>query len=446
MAEEKYIAIKRAAQGALLKLSGVHAVGVGFRRVNGRLTDEVVIAVSVDKKKPLDELAPEEIVPSEIDGVKTDVVEEERPVLQTDTKEYRPLKGGVQIESDGGSDAGTTKTSDGTLGCEAQTVDDNTTVLLTNAHVLAGIKTGEEVYQPVKESNCSNCCPTAVAKKLKAVNNEKVDAAIAKIVKDVKIKPTIVDIGDVAGTNVYVEGESVRKRGARTGLTSGIVSHWNVTGLSATDTPYDEQLKIVPAGSERFSNEGDSGSVIVNESNEVIGLLWGGSPNGDYSMANEIQNVMDALGIKIVAADPSEAPAEEEVVMTDRQNLVAAVLSDLRQTEQGRRYLEYYFRHHAEIRQLVNTNRRVATAWHRNHGPVVFRSVISLAQDRESILPEEIEGRALALCLDGILGAFLKYGSPALKKDIIMESLDASGLGGLSYEQLLERLGTSSRV
>src|SRR5205085_1145538 len=82
---------------------------------------------------------------------------------------------------------------------------------------------------------------------------------------------------------------------------------------------------------------------------------------------------------------------------------------------------------------------------HRDYGPEIFRSVIRLAQDRESTLPEEIEGRPLALCLDGILGAFLKYGSPVLKKDIIMELPDASGLGGLSYEQLLERLGTSSR-
>jgi hypothetical protein len=441
MTDEKYIEIKRAAQGALLKLPGVHAVGVGLRHVGGRLTEEVVIAVFVDKKKPLEELSPEEIVPAEIDGVKTDVVETQRPVRQADTKEYRPLKGGIQIEVESGLGYG-----DGTLGCMAKTVDNETTVLLTNAHVLDSINKGGKVYQPYTVCHCSDCCPTAVAKKLKAVDNEKVDAAIADIVDGVKIKPNIVEIGDVAGTNVAVLGEDVRKRGRTTRLTYGIVAAVDVIGVTEAGSPTEQQIRIEPTTSPRFSNKGDSGSVVVNEANEVIGLLWGGAEDGTYSVANLIQNVMSELDITIVAADSTDEAAEEEDVTTERQLVAAAVLSDLQQSEQGRRYVEYYFRHHAEIRALVNTNRRVATAWHRNHGPHLFRSVLRLAQDRASALPQEIEGRPLALCLDGILGTFLKYGSPALKKDIIMESPDASALGGLSYEQLLERLSTADRV
>jgi V8-like Glu-specific endopeptidase len=452
MTEQEYVAIKRAAQNALLKIPGVHAVGLGGKRVNGRNTGEVAILVFVTEKKPPDEIPPDELIPAEIDGVKTDVIEAPQFSPHADTKEYRPLKGGAQIQVPGG---GSTYYN-GTLGCMAQTVpSDGTdksgkTVLLTNYHVLESIKEGEKVYQPYAESHCSDCCPTAVAKKLDAVLSDDVDGATAEIVSDVKIKPTIIDLGDVTGTyTVTVEDATsgtylVKKRGRTTKVTQGTVYSIYLSGTRTDGWEYQDQIGVEAAApSTTVSQPGDSGSVFINDSNQVIGLLWGGDGE-TQSVASPIQAVMDQLGIVISVADSAAEIAEEEAA-TDRQTLTAAVLSDLQQSEQGRRYVEYYFRHHAEIRALVNTNRRVATAWHRNYGPEIFRSVIRLAQERESTLPEEIEGRPLALCLDGILGAFLKYGSPVLKKDIIMESPDASGLGGLSYEQLLERLGTSSR-
>src|SRR5260370_15256882 len=58
--------------------TGVHAVGVGAKIVGGKDTGELGIAVFVEKKKRREELAEGEVVPSEIDGVKTDVVETPR--------------------------------------------------------------------------------------------------------------------------------------------------------------------------------------------------------------------------------------------------------------------------------------------------------------------------------------------------------------------------------
>ncbi len=68
-------AIKRAAQGRLLAIRGVHAVGIGLKTVGGEQTDEPAITVFVVKKKPLSELSPKEVIPAEIGGVKTDVFE-----------------------------------------------------------------------------------------------------------------------------------------------------------------------------------------------------------------------------------------------------------------------------------------------------------------------------------------------------------------------------------
>jgi hypothetical protein len=63
----------------LLAIPGVHCVAIGPKLVSGRLTAEPVIVVFVTKKKPLAEIRPEEVVPAEIEGIKTDVVEEELP-------------------------------------------------------------------------------------------------------------------------------------------------------------------------------------------------------------------------------------------------------------------------------------------------------------------------------------------------------------------------------
>ena len=53
--------------------------------------------VFVEKKKPVSELRPEEVIPAEIDGVKTDVYESEIPRIHAaDTTRYRPLVGGCR--------------------------------------------------------------------------------------------------------------------------------------------------------------------------------------------------------------------------------------------------------------------------------------------------------------------------------------------------------------
>jgi hypothetical protein len=68
-------AIKRAAATRLHAIPGVHAVGVGGKIAGGKDTGELAIAVFVLTKKKREELPEGELVPPEIDGIKTDVVE-----------------------------------------------------------------------------------------------------------------------------------------------------------------------------------------------------------------------------------------------------------------------------------------------------------------------------------------------------------------------------------
>jgi hypothetical protein len=93
--------IKARVQGRLFGIPGVHAVGVGHKIVNGQRTDDVAIMVFVVKKKPLEELSPEDAIPPEIEGVKTDVYESDVPRTYADERPYRPLVGGVQVQAGG---------------------------------------------------------------------------------------------------------------------------------------------------------------------------------------------------------------------------------------------------------------------------------------------------------------------------------------------------------
>lgn len=68
-------AAKQAHAAFLLSLPNVVGVGVGLRMRRGKPTGEVALVVMVKKKVPDVELAPDQLIPSELDGVPVDVLE-----------------------------------------------------------------------------------------------------------------------------------------------------------------------------------------------------------------------------------------------------------------------------------------------------------------------------------------------------------------------------------
>ena len=72
---EKVAAVKRARQAELLRKANVVGVGVGYRRRRGQQTDTVALVVMVSRKLPREQLAPEDLLPHELDGVPVDVQE-----------------------------------------------------------------------------------------------------------------------------------------------------------------------------------------------------------------------------------------------------------------------------------------------------------------------------------------------------------------------------------
>lgn len=120
---ERLLAVKQEAQARLRAIPGVHAVAIGPKVVAGRPTAEAAILVYLVCKKPLSDVPPEEQIPAEIGGFKTDVIEQEIPRL------HETAQGGLQIETarvDGS----------GTLGCIALSNDKSKVYALTCYHVV----------------------------------------------------------------------------------------------------------------------------------------------------------------------------------------------------------------------------------------------------------------------------------------------------------------------
>jgi hypothetical protein len=164
-----------------------------------------------------------------------------------------------------------------------------------------------------------------------------IDAAIAKLWEPQQHNGVIPLIGAVLGyvTKKKIEvGEAVRKFGRTTGYTEGrifsidldIWIRYDRTGQSAF---FREQFLIEPAAPKytKFVAKGDSGSLVVDEKQHAIGLIFGGVaelpeslarlPDKDaarvtgplvakpqrienYGVANPISEVLDRLKIDLV--------------------------------------------------------------------------------------------------------------------------------------------------
>ncbi|HEY6798911.1 MAG TPA: hypothetical protein VI248_29880 [Kineosporiaceae bacterium] len=302
--EEELFAAKDRAVGRLLALPGVTAVGLGGREVGGAPTGELVLRVYVERKLPLDALPAEHLVPAEIEGLATDVAEMGRhtfaagppvpgrvadvPADFADDETRRPLVGGSRLMAENRI---------GTLGCllEHQT-DPAKVYALTNWHVAVGFDSRDinapfdaiRAGQP-KLASCTRCCSRLIGTVAEGEFDEIRGTDFAVIQLDVGMDWTadIFEIGAVAGTHTLTTGKiaghdyQVRKRGHRTRLTGGTV---DALGVSLPLLGFTVQNSILvkanpdptspPTQPIVFVLPGDSGSALVNDANEVVGLVF----------------------------------------------------------------------------------------------------------------------------------------------------------------------------
>jgi hypothetical protein len=324
MRDDEYFAIKGRAAAIFLRLPDVTGVGLGPRVRNGKRTREVAIKVFVKRKKPAAEVPPDELIPTSFEGVPTDVVEMQPLVpcldpvpgvvhpenMPGDSARADPLKGGVEIavERPDGKPGGLGGA--GTLGCIVRNRNDTTAVYaLTNHHILTNnrLSLSRRVLQHSPTGGGFDSTPLGFA--AAGAQDSLVDAALVRLQTDQEWVPAIKEIGFVTGTfevtlaEVVTDLYQVRKRGARTGLTGGVVEALGVESHSLRK--HDMLIRPNPAAPPHehepahFAFHGDSGAVVVNDDNEVVGLFWGSedspSPGDQFAkaVAIPIQLVLD---------------------------------------------------------------------------------------------------------------------------------------------------------
>ncbi|MEW5761827.1 MAG: hypothetical protein AB1776_01340 [Bacillota bacterium] len=319
----------------LLELPNVVGVGIGYREVGGERTPDLAVVVFVEKKLPPDALPRAQLVPRRVNNLPTDVVAVGKVrLLGERTGRMRPAAPGVSI--------GHYRITAGTLG--AVVVDKNgAPLILSNNHILANrsngadgrAQTGDPVLQPgpydggdvrrdrfarlvrfvaLQYSPQAVTCPVAarieyllntavqsyhpayaVRMYRRANGRNVVDAAVAAPLNPRDLKTEILEIGKVTGTVEAEIGMPVKKSGRTSGVTGGAVNYVHATVTvdvgEGSNAVFDDQV-VTSA----LSKPGDSGSLVVDEKNRAVGLLFAGSEN--TTVCNRINNVLRALAVR----------------------------------------------------------------------------------------------------------------------------------------------------
>lgn len=67
--------VKARYEQELLSKPNVVGLGIGYREVGGQITDQLGLIVMVRRKVPRSQLAPQEVIPAQIEGIPVDVRE-----------------------------------------------------------------------------------------------------------------------------------------------------------------------------------------------------------------------------------------------------------------------------------------------------------------------------------------------------------------------------------
>jgi hypothetical protein len=289
----------------------VIGIGLGRKLANGRLSAKHCVRFYVEKKLPKEAIPPADMLPDQVHGVVTDVIETGRfhafAGQRPEQRFRRPARPGCSVGFSFG--VGHSDVMAGTFGAVVER--DGKRFILSNNHVLANgnaLELGAAIYQPGLRDN-SDAEHNRIARltkfvKLETGEHNVVDCAIAEVLENKFISPKVMPRIDKLRSGdpvVATEEMKVAKTGRGSGYTSGTILDVDATvkiEYPLVTLTFTHQIIIV-GGKGAFA-EGDSGSLIVErKSKRPVGLLVGGSKT--HGVANHIQNVLQHLGVKIVA-------------------------------------------------------------------------------------------------------------------------------------------------
>jgi hypothetical protein len=223
----------------------------------------------------------------------------------------RPLEIGVSV--------GHFAITAGTLGCFVAKPGDAKAMILSNNHVLAAEnqgKPGEAVLQQARYDGGRTSTHTVAQLgnfvRLQPTKANLVDAALATVTSSVAIVAgQIRGLGALSGAVAPPDAGDgkVAKLGRTTGLRRGRITAFElddvVVAYDLGNLSFDNQIEIESMDSDAFSDGGDSGSLIVNDGMDGVGLLFAGSDQGGangagLTYANPLGVVLEKLGVALL--------------------------------------------------------------------------------------------------------------------------------------------------
>jgi hypothetical protein len=259
---------------------------------------------------------------------------------------------------------------------------------------------------------------------------------------------------------------------------------------------YQDCLLILTASGQVFSEDADSGAAVYDNLRRVVGINFAGAPteyqaaqiganetaamnSGCINVTNlEVTNAFKKPGswacqIKhvisqfnadtgmtlsipdtdaetvLTAAGETEAAATENALSSKQVAALVTARRRFRETEVGRETYALIKSHQYEVRRLIRTNPKVATAWHRIGGPSIAFMILDAAEKPNRPLPADFGGYSMREGLRTFGSRLSRFGSPGLRRDLesilpLLESVPGSSLDAL-FANLEARTASSDR-
>lgn len=304
----------------LLTLENVVGVAPSLKVTDGKPTKTWSLTVLVEKK--VAKVAKAEMVPATIDGVPTDVVEVGELKPHVFNAKVRPTLPGYSI--------GHFEITAGTFGCLVRDIrrcccklekDCGCTpmqqecrgdyLILSNNHVLANTNQGapgDLILQPGPiDGGLYPSDAVATLERFEPIvftfpnGYNLVDAAVARPTDNRNFTASIIGQVMPVGINQALAGSTVIKAGRTTQITTGVVLSVNATvavnyGVGVAVFRHQIITTAMSAG-------GDSGSLLMDQNLNAVGLLYAGS--SEITIFNHIADVETTLGVRPLTATRS---------------------------------------------------------------------------------------------------------------------------------------------
>jgi hypothetical protein len=141
------------------------------------------------------------------------------------------------------------------------------------------------------------------------------------------------------------------------------------------------------------------------------------------------------------------APVASSMAELTRPEPLASLRDRFLATIRGRELAQLFPRHVDEVMALINSNRKVATVWHRCRGPVWVRHVLRAVNTPGMPLPVEVDGVSLLDAIYRFGEVIKKHASPAFLADILRyEPEFAAFEEGMTIENVIDVFGNRTQT